>query len=60
MGEPTWQSLRVQLRRGSSLILFGLHRSGNRMIDCPDGVVSATIRQAHCPVMTVPPNLSHR
>ena len=44
----------------SSLILFGLHRSGNRMIDCPDGVVSATIRQAHCPVMTIPPNLSHR
>lgn len=47
-------------KSGSSLILFGLHRSGNRMIDCPDGVVSATIRQAHCPVMTVPPNLSHR
>jgi nucleotide-binding universal stress UspA family protein len=38
----------------SSLILFGLHRSGNRMIDCPDGVVSATIRQAHCPVMAIP------
>ncbi|HTZ58316.1 MAG TPA: universal stress protein [Acidobacteriaceae bacterium] len=44
----------------SSLILFGLHRSGNQMIDCPDGVVSATIRQAHCPVMTVPPDLPHR
>jgi hypothetical protein len=27
------------------------------MIDCPDGVVSATIRQAPCPVMTVPPVL---
>lgn len=39
----------------SSLILFGLHRSGNKMVDCPDGVVSATIRQAHCPVMAVPP-----
>ncbi len=39
----------------ASLILFGLHRSGNQMIDCPDGVVSATIRQAPCPVMTVPP-----
>jgi nucleotide-binding universal stress UspA family protein len=39
----------------TSLILFGLHRSGNQMIDCPDGVVSATIRQAPCPVMTVPP-----
>jgi nucleotide-binding universal stress UspA family protein len=38
----------------ASLILFGLHRNGNRMIDCPDGVVSATIRQASCPVMTVP------
>ena len=38
----------------ASLILFGLHRSGNQMIDCPDGVVSATIRQAPCPVMTVP------
>ena len=38
----------------ASLILFGLHRSGNKMIDCPDGVVSATIRQAHCPVMAVP------
>ncbi len=43
----------------ASLILFGLHRSGNRMIDCPDGVVSATIRQAPCPVMTVPPDLPH-
>ena len=41
----------------ASLILFGLHRSGNQMIDCPDGVVSATIRQAPCPVMTVPPVL---
>jgi nucleotide-binding universal stress UspA family protein len=39
----------------ASLILFGLHRSGKQMIDCPDGVVSATIRQARCPVMTVPP-----
>ena len=38
----------------ASVILFGLHRRGNTMIDCPDGVVSATIRQAHCPVMTVP------
>jgi nucleotide-binding universal stress UspA family protein len=44
----------------SSLILFGLHRSGNQMIDCPDGVVSATIRQAPCPVMTVPPLLADR
>jgi nucleotide-binding universal stress UspA family protein len=43
----------------SSVILFGLHRSGNHMIDCPDGVVSATIRQAHCPVMTVPSDLLH-
>lgn len=43
----------------SSVILFGLHRSGNQMIDCPDGVVSATIRRAHCPVITVPPDL-HR
>jgi nucleotide-binding universal stress UspA family protein len=42
----------------ASLVLFGLHRSGNQMIDCPDGVVSATIRQAPCPVMTVPP-LTH-
>ena len=41
----------------ASLILFGLHRSGNQIIDCPDGVVSATIRQAPCPVMTVPPVL---
>jgi hypothetical protein len=24
------------------------------MVDCPDGVVSATIRNADCPVMTVP------
>lgn len=39
----------------ASLVLFGLHRSGNQMIDCPDGVVSATIRQVPCPVMTVPP-----
>jgi nucleotide-binding universal stress UspA family protein len=43
----------------SSVILFGLHRSGNHMIDCPDGVVSGTIRQAPCPVMTVPPDLPH-
>jgi hypothetical protein len=27
------------------------------MIECPDGVVSTTIRQAHCPVMTVPQDL---
>jgi nucleotide-binding universal stress UspA family protein len=47
-------------KSNSSLILFELHRSGNRMIDCPDGVVSATIREAQCPVMTVPSNLSHR
>ena len=40
----------------SSLILFGLHRGGNRAIDCADGVVSATIREAHCPVMTIPSN----
>jgi nucleotide-binding universal stress UspA family protein len=44
---------------GASLILFGLHRSGNHMIECPDGVVSGAIREAHCPVMTVPPNLAH-
>jgi nucleotide-binding universal stress UspA family protein len=43
----------------ASLILFGLHRSGNHMIDCPDGVVSGAIRGAHCPVMTVPSNLFH-
>jgi nucleotide-binding universal stress UspA family protein len=42
----------------SSLILLGLHRSGNQAIDCADGVVSATIREAHCPVMTVPSNFS--
>ena len=42
----------------SSLILFELHRSGRRMIDCPDGVVSATIRRAHCPVITVPAQFS--
>ncbi len=41
----------------ASLVLFGLHRSGNQMIECPDGVVSATIHQAPCPVMTVPPVL---
>ena len=42
----------------SSLILLGLHRSGNQAIDCADGVVSATIREARCPVMTVPSNFS--
>jgi nucleotide-binding universal stress UspA family protein len=42
----------------SSLILFELHRSGRRMVDCPDGVVSATIRRAHCPVITVPAQFS--
>ncbi len=41
----------------SSLILFGLHRSGIQVVDCPDGIVSATIRQAPCPVMTVPVDL---
>jgi hypothetical protein len=25
---------------------------------CADGAVSATIREAHCPVMTVPSNFS--
>jgi nucleotide-binding universal stress UspA family protein len=44
---------------GSSLILFGLHRAGNQMIDCQDGVVSATIRRAECPVMAVPSNYSY-
>jgi K+-sensing histidine kinase KdpD len=44
----------------ASLILFELHRSGNRMVDCPDGVVSATIREAQCAVMTIPTNLSRR
>jgi nucleotide-binding universal stress UspA family protein len=44
--------------QGSSLILFELHRGGNRLVDCPDGVVSATIREAHCPVMTVPANFT--
>lgn len=39
------------------LILFPVHRRGSHMIDCPDGVVSAAIRQAHCPVMTVPMGL---
>ncbi len=38
----------------ASLILFGLHRRGNQMIDCPEAVVGGTIRQAPCPVMTVP------
>lgn len=38
----------------TSLVIFALHRRGNRMIDCPDGVVSETIRQVQCPVMTVP------
>lgn len=33
-------------------------RRGNQAIDCADGVVSATIREAHCPVMTVPSNFS--
>ena len=42
----------------SSLILFELHRSGRRMIDCPDGVVSATIRKARCPVITFPAQFS--
>lgn len=40
----------------SSLILFGLHRGGNQATDCADGVVSASIREAHCPVMTIPSN----
>jgi hypothetical protein len=42
----------------AALILLGLHRGGNQAIDCADGAVSATIREAHCPVMTVPSNFS--
>ena len=42
----------------SSLILFGLHRLGNQATDCADGVLSAAIREAHCPVMTIPSNFS--
>lgn len=38
----------------SSLIIFGLHRLGDELMDWPDGVVSATIHQARCPVMTIP------
>jgi nucleotide-binding universal stress UspA family protein len=45
------------METNASLILFALHRRGSHMIDCPDGVVSAAIRQAHCPVMTVPMGL---
>jgi nucleotide-binding universal stress UspA family protein len=41
-------------KKASSMIIFGLHRIGNQMANCPDGVVSATIRRAGCPVMTVP------
>lgn len=38
----------------SSLIIFGLHRTGSRMVESVDGVVSASIRRAHCPVLTIP------
>lgn len=41
----------------ASLVLFGLHRRGKDMVDSPDGVVSAAIRQTHCPIMTVPADL---
>jgi hypothetical protein len=48
----------VMLASKPSRILFGLHRIGNDTVNCSDGVVSATIREAHCPVMTVPSSFS--
>jgi nucleotide-binding universal stress UspA family protein len=53
-GMPEWQIGRRASALQASLVLFGLHRTGGHMIDCSDGVVSSTIRQAGCPVMIVP------
>ena len=53
-GIPDDAVARQAAKSKASLILFGLHRTGNKSVDCADGVVSATIREAHCPVMTVP------
>jgi nucleotide-binding universal stress UspA family protein len=57
-GRPDLQIAAHASQSKSSVILFGLHRRGNGMVDCPDGVVSATIREAHCPVITFPSALS--
>jgi nucleotide-binding universal stress UspA family protein len=42
----------------ASVVLFGIHRRGKNVIDCPDGVVSAAIREAPCPVITFPSGVS--
>jgi nucleotide-binding universal stress UspA family protein len=57
-GSPHMQIAAHAADSKASLILFGLHRRGNGMVDCPDGVVSATIREAHCPVIAFPSTFS--
>ncbi len=47
-----------RLRRDPLSFCSACTAAVNHMIDYPGGVVSATIRQAQCPVMTVPPDLS--
>jgi nucleotide-binding universal stress UspA family protein len=58
-GQPEEVIAARAAERKSSLIIFGLHRTGNRMVDCPDGVVSATIHRANCPVVTAPISRTH-
>lgn len=53
-GEPGELMPQRATEANASLVIFALHRRGSQMIDCPDGVVSRVIHQAHCPVMTVP------
>jgi hypothetical protein len=46
-------------RRGSRIRRVFREALPECVVDCPDGVVSGTIRQAPCPVMTAPPELPH-
>jgi hypothetical protein len=41
-----------------SLIVIAMRYAREIATDCADGVVSAAIREAHCPVMTVPSHFS--
>jgi nucleotide-binding universal stress UspA family protein len=59
-GSPSEALAAHAAAHGCSLIVFGLHRSGNQMIECFDGIVSETVRQANCPILTVPPRVPTR
>jgi nucleotide-binding universal stress UspA family protein len=59
-GQAEDQIVTRTIETRASLVLFGLHPSGKKMIDCPDSVLSATIRRVHCPVMAVPSAFPHQ